>query len=88
MYELRKREPAPVEQLPMALNSRLPVDIAVRTAEVVDPAFNARYSAMLRHYAYRIRQSLPRGAYQRQYAWGLRETLDISRTRWSTASVT
>ncbi|HEY0491996.1 MAG TPA: tRNA pseudouridine(38-40) synthase TruA [Candidatus Dormibacteraeota bacterium] len=68
----------PVEQLPMALNSRLPVDIAVRNSEVVDTAFNARYSAMLRHYAYRIRQSLPRGAYQRQYAWGLRETLDIS----------
>jgi tRNA pseudouridine38-40 synthase len=69
----------PVEQLPMALNSRLPADIAVRAAEVADPAFNARYSAMLRHYAYRIRQSLPRGAYQRQYAWGLHETLDIAR---------
>ena len=69
----------PIEQLAMALNSRLPVDIAVRRAEVVDPAFNARYSAMVRRYAYRIRQSLPRGAYQRQYAWGLRETLDITR---------
>ncbi|HSO93545.1 MAG TPA: tRNA pseudouridine(38-40) synthase TruA [Candidatus Dormibacteraeota bacterium] len=69
----------PVEQLAMALNSRLPADIAVRHAEVVDPGFNARYSALLRRYAYRIRQSLPRGAYQRQYAWGLRETLDIAR---------
>lgn len=69
----------PVEQLPMALNSRLPADIAVRDAEVVDDAFNARYSAKLRRYAYRIRQSLPRGAYQRQYAWGVRETLDIAR---------
>lgn len=69
----------PVDQLPMALNGRLPADIAVRHAEVVEPAFNARYSALLRRYAYRIRQSLPRGAYQRQYAWGLRETLDVPR---------
>ena len=69
----------PITQLGMALNSRLPADIAVRRAEVVDDGFNARYSAILRRYAYRIRQSLPRGAYQRQYAWGLRETLDLSR---------
>jgi len=69
----------PIEQLPMALNSRLPADVAVRRAEVVDAAFNARYSARLRRYAYRIRQSLPRGAYQRQYAWGLRATLDVVR---------
>ena len=68
----------PVEQLPGALNSRLAADIAVRHAEVVGDAFNARYSALLRHYAYRIRQALPRGSYQRQYAWGVRETLDLA----------
>ena len=54
-----------------------PPDIAVRHAELVDETFNARYSARARLYAYRIRQMLPRGAYQRQYAWGLREHLDI-----------
>lgn len=67
----------PIAQLAMALNSRLPVDVAVRHAEVVDDAFNARYSARLRRYAYRLRQSLPRGAYQRQYAWALQDTLDL-----------
>lgn len=71
--------PFQIEQLPGALNSRLAADIAVRHAEVVDDAFNARYSARLRRYAYRIRQALPRGAYQRQYAWGLRDRLDLSR---------
>src|SRR5256886_14247242 len=68
----------PIAQLPGALNARLAPDIAVRRAEVVDESFNARYSARARLYAYRIRQALPRGAYQRQYAWGLRDTLDVA----------
>jgi len=68
----------PVEQLPGALNARLAPDIAVRRAEAVDEGFNARYSARARLYAYRIRQALPRGAYQRQYAWGLHDTLDLA----------
>lgn len=67
----------PVEQLPGALNARLAPDIAVRSAELVDDAFDARYSARARLYAYRIRQALPRGAYQRQYAWGLHDRLDL-----------
>ncbi len=67
----------PVDELPGALNARLPQDIAVRRAGIVDDSFNARYSARARRYAYRIRQALPRGAYERQYAWGLRERLDI-----------
>jgi tRNA pseudouridine38-40 synthase len=68
----------PVEQLPGALNARLASDISVRHAELVDENFNARYSARARHYAYRIRQALPRGAYQRQYAWGVPQTLDLA----------
>jgi tRNA pseudouridine38-40 synthase len=68
----------PVEQLPGALNARLAPDIAVRRAELVDESFNARYSARARHYAYSIRQAIPRGAYQRQYAWGLNDKLDIA----------
>jgi tRNA pseudouridine38-40 synthase len=68
----------PVEQLPGALNARLASDISVRRAELVDQSFNARYSARARHYAYRIRQALPRGAYQRQYAWGVPQTLDLA----------
>jgi len=68
----------PVEQLPGAINARLPRDIAVRSAEIVAENFNARYSALARLYAYRIRQGLPREAYQRQYAWGLKDTLDLA----------
>jgi len=72
------QQPFPVAQLPGALNARLAPDIAVRSAELVDDAFDARYSARARLYAYRIRQALPRGAYQRQYAWGLRDRLDVT----------
>src|SRR5260370_10272251 len=68
----------PIEQLPGALNARLAPDIAAGRGEVVDDSFNARYSARARLYAYRIRQALPRGAYQRQYAWGLHDTLDVA----------
>jgi len=68
----------PIQQLPGALNARLPRDIAVRHAELMDESFNARYAARVRLYAYRIRQGLPREAYQRQYAWGLKETLDLA----------
>src|ERR1700737_215970 len=68
----------PIQQLPGALNARLAPDIAVRQAEAVDDSFNARYSARARLYAYRIRQALPKGAYQRQYAWGLHDRLDVA----------
>lgn len=78
VVNFRLERPFPIAQLPGALNARLAPDIAVRHAEVVDESFNARYSAVARLYAYRIRQSLPRGAYQRQYAWGLHDTLDLS----------
>ena len=78
VVNFRLERPFEIEDLPGALNARLDPDIAVRHAELVDETFNARYSARARLYAYRIRQMLPRGAYQRQYAWGLREHLDIS----------
>jgi tRNA pseudouridine38-40 synthase len=78
VVNFRLTRPFPIAQLPGALNARLPADIAVRAAELVDESFNARYSAQVRLYAYRIRQALPRGAYQRQYAWGLHEELDVA----------
>ena len=77
VVNFKLEKPFPVDELPGALNARLASDIAVRHAELVDNAFNARYSARARHYAYRVRQALPRGAYQRQYAWGVRESLDL-----------
>jgi tRNA pseudouridine38-40 synthase len=77
----RLTRPFPVEELPGALNSRLSPDIVVRRAEVVSDEFHARYSARSRLYAYRIRQRIDKGAYQRQYAWSVRDALDIPAMR-------
>lgn len=78
VVNFKLEKPFPIEHLPGALNARLPRDIAVRTAQVVDEGFSARYSAKVRRYAYRIRQGLPRDAYERQYAWGIHRRLDVS----------
>lgn len=40
-----------------ALNSILPFDLAVRRVELLPPGFHARFSAIRRHYAYRLRRS-------------------------------
>lgn len=77
----RLERPFPIAHLPAALNARLMPDIAVVAAEVVDDHFHARYSARLRRYAYRIRQSVPKGAYERQYAWCLPDRLDVAAMR-------
>ena len=81
VVNFKLEKPFPIEQLPGALNARLPRDIAVRNAQVVDETFSARYSAKARRYAYRIRHGLPREAYQRQYAWGLHDQLDLDAMR-------
>jgi tRNA pseudouridine38-40 synthase len=81
VVNFKLEKPFAIDQLPGALNARLAGDISVRHAELVDDSFNARYSARARHYAYRIRQALPRGAYQRQYAWGVRDVLDLDAMR-------
>jgi len=81
VVNFKLEKPFAIDQLPGALNARLASDISVRSAEVVDEGFNARYSARVRHYAYRVRQALPRGAYQRQYAWGVRDVLDLDAMR-------
>jgi tRNA pseudouridine38-40 synthase len=73
--------PFPLDRLPAALNARLSPDIVVRAAEAVPESFHARYSARARLYAYRVRQALPRGAYQRQYAWAVPEGLDLAAMR-------
>jgi tRNA pseudouridine38-40 synthase len=73
--------PFAVERLAAALNARLAPDLVVRSAEVAPDAFHARYSARARLYAYRLRQALPRGAYQRQYVWTVGERLDLAAMR-------
>lgn len=66
----RHQTDIPCEKLPLALNSRLPEDIRVRTAQRVPEDFHARYSAVEKEYEYVILNALiedvfARGLYYR-----------------------
>ena len=78
VVSFRLDRPFALDRLPAALNARLAPDLVARSAELVPESFHARYSARARLYAYRIRQALPRGAYQRQYACGTTSALSAA----------
>lgn len=60
----------------LGANSNLPDDICVTWARQVDDRFHARFSAIARHYEYRILNRLERSALQRHRAWWLYAPLD------------
>lgn len=67
----------PVARLVGALNARLPEDVSALSAEVVDDAFHARYSARWRRYRYRYLDRRPRPALERNRCWWLLGRLDV-----------
>ena len=59
------------------LNGLLPKDIAVNALYIAhDPEFHARFSALQRSYRYRI--SLQKNPFEQQYAYWVRQELNIS----------
>ena len=64
-------------RLRSALNSRLPVDVAVRSVRVAPDDFNARFSARERRYEYRVLPG-PRSALRRGHTLAHPDTLDYS----------
>ncbi len=64
-------------RLMAALNARLPEDVAVLSAEIVDDGFHARYSARWRRYRYRYLDRTARPALERSRCWHVRERLDV-----------
>lgn len=67
----------PAISLQRALNSLLPPDIVVRSAEDVDETFDARRSAEAKVYLYLIfNRPFPTALYRR-YSWHVREPLDM-----------
>ena len=64
-------------ELQRALNAILPNDIVILKAEEADYSFDPRRHAIARVYEYRIlNQPLP-SAFERRYAWLVREPLDL-----------
>lgn len=57
------------EQLPRALNAKLPEDIVVLGAEEVSAGFHATYDALRKTYRYQIHNSRVRPLFDRNFLW-------------------
>jgi len=71
----------PVAKIPYALNSILPEDISIQSAQEVPEHFHARYSAIGKKYIYKIYHAPFRSALFRNYAYFIPEPLDIEKMR-------
>lgn len=71
----------PADRLRVALNGKLPPDISCRSVEPVSETFNARFSALAKHYRYSFRVSRWRSVQDhRTTAWH-RGGFDLAATR-------
>ncbi len=68
----------PVDRIPAALNSRLPPDIAVWSACLVDADFNARHRARGKLYTYTIDNASFPQPLERLYAWHYPGRLEVN----------
>jgi tRNA pseudouridine38-40 synthase len=73
-FQIKKK--LPLHNIEMGLNAHLPKDIAVKSAEEVNPDFNARYWAKKRIYQYYI--STEKTAMMRNFCWQFFQQIDPS----------
>jgi tRNA pseudouridine38-40 synthase len=76
-----------VDRVVGALNGLLPEDVSALSAEVVDDAFHARYSARWRRYRYRYLGRRARPALDRHRCWWLVGELDVAAMRSAAAAL-
>jgi tRNA pseudouridine38-40 synthase len=69
----------PSERAAEALNSVLPVDVAVVAAEAAPPDFHARFSARSRSYRYRLYRRRERSPFEERWSWWNPRPLDAGR---------
>jgi tRNA pseudouridine38-40 synthase len=67
----------PVSGFRHGLNSLLPRDIRIRSAEETDPAFHPQYAAKRKTYLYRILNSEAPSAVYRNFSWHIPLSLDV-----------
>ncbi|WP_100404141.1 tRNA pseudouridine(38-40) synthase TruA [Bacillus sp. FJAT-42315] len=75
----------PAERWSVALNSQLPGDIAVLTAETVPQSFHARFSPIGKEYRYKIYQEPHRSPFKRFYAYHCPFDLNLESMRQAAA---
>jgi len=78
-FDTRARRPE--RSWVLGTNVNLPPDVAVAWARPVDPVFHARFSAIARHYRYRILCRPTRSPLDRHRAVWLHQELDLERMR-------
>jgi tRNA pseudouridine38-40 synthase len=66
----------PLERAARALNTRLPEEVSVVSAEPVPPEFSARFSALSRSYRYRIFNRRLPSPFERRRSWWVARHLD------------
>ncbi|MFO7037085.1 tRNA pseudouridine(38-40) synthase TruA [Bacillus velezensis] len=71
----------PAEKWPFALNALLPDDIAVKTAEIADDGFHARFSAVQKEYRYFVYTEKHPDVFKRHYAYHFAYQLNLQKMR-------
>ena len=66
----------PESRIPIALNTKLPDDVAVQCAQYVDDEFHARYSVKSKRYEYVIHNSPLRDPFLAGRVWNVPQPLD------------
>jgi tRNA pseudouridine38-40 synthase len=66
----------PVERAARALNTRLPDEVSIVSAEIVPAEFSARFSARSRSYRYRIFNRRLPSPFERRRSWWIAHRLD------------
>jgi len=67
----------PLDKLPVVINSFLPSDIAVKSAEVVSDDFNPRFNALYKTYSYTIYNSKTPNPLYSRYSTFIPQNLDF-----------
>lgn len=67
----------PIDKIPIAMNSHLPVEIAVKKAAFVEDSFHARFDAIGKQYRYSIWNEATRSALYRNRAYHAPRPIDI-----------
>ncbi len=71
----------PEDSLPLALNSRLPDTISVKSAKITHNDFHSGFSAIKKTYTYKILNSRIRNPFMRDYSWFYPAPLDVFKMR-------
>ncbi len=64
------------EVIVRSLNAKLPLEVRVRSAEEVTPAFHARFDARAKSYRYRLWNAEVLDPFERAYVWHVTSPLD------------